>query len=79
MEVGDLLKGIHNGELFLIKEKVEIKRHLDNGVYLETIHGFRLAPLRFFDQTFTVSFDQIPDRFKLLTPDIGDNNAEKTN
>ena len=79
MEVGDLLKGIHNGELFLIKEKVEIKRHLDNGVYLETIQGFRLAPLRFFDQTFTVSFDQIPDRFRLLTTDIGDNNGEKTN
>ena len=47
MQVGDLLKGIHNGELFLIKEEVEIKRHLNNGVYLETIQGFRLAPLRF--------------------------------
>ena len=79
MQVGDLLKGIHNGELFLIKEEVEIKRPLNNGVYLETIQGFRLAPLRFFDQTFSVSIDQIPDRFKLITPDIGDNNGEKTN
>jgi len=79
MQVGDLLKGIHNGELFLIKEKVEIKRHLSNGVYLETVQGFKLAPLRFFDQTFSVSLDQIPDRFELITPDIGDNNGEKTN
>jgi hypothetical protein len=79
MQVGDLLKGIHNGELFLIKEKVEIKRHLSNDVYLETVQGFRLAPLRFFNQTFTVSLDQIPDRFELITPDIGDNNGEKTN
>ena len=79
MQVGDLLKGIHNGELFLIKEEVEIKRHLNNGVYLDIIQGFRLAPLRFFDQTFSVSIDQIPDRFKLITPDIGDNNGEKTN
>jgi len=79
MQVGDLLKGIHNGELFLIKEKVEIKRNLDNGVYLETVQGFKLAPLRFFDQTFSVSLDQIPDRFELITPDIGDNNGEKTN
>lgn len=79
MQVGDLLRGTKNGEIFLIKENVEVKRHLDNGVYLETIQGFKLVALKHFDQPFTVSLDQIPDRFELINPDIGDNNGEKTN
>lgn len=66
-EVGDLLVGKHKGDMFMIKKIIEINRTVMNGVYTETIQGYRIANLKSIDIGFVVAEDEMSERFALAT------------
>ena len=70
-EVGDLLvaKNPHWAKscVFMVKKIIEINRCIDNGVWMETVQGYRVANLDNLDLGFVVSQDQMDERYRLLT------------
>ena len=65
--IGDLLLGKHGGKIFMIKEVIDIKRALNNGVYFEDTVGYRIAPTHDLGYTFVVAHDELHERFEPYT------------
>jgi len=63
-QTSDLLLGKHGGKIFMIKEVIDIKRALFNGVYLENAVGYRIAPTDNLDYTFVVAHEELSHRFE---------------
>jgi len=68
-QTGDLLLGKHGGKIFMIKEVIDIKRALYNGVYLEDVKGYRIAPTVDLGYGFVVSHEELFERFEPFTMD----------
>jgi len=66
-QVSDLLRGKHGGKIFMIKEVIDVKRALFNGVYMNDTVGYRIAPTHDLDYTFVVAHDELHERFDPLT------------
>ena len=66
-EIGDLLVGKHHNGMFMVKKIIEINRCIDNGVWMESVRGYRVANLDNLDLTFVVSEDQMEERYRLAT------------
>ena len=68
-QIGDLLLGKHGGKIFMIKEVIDVKRALHNGVYFEDTVGYRIAPTDNLGYTFVVAHDELYERFEPFTMD----------
>ena len=70
-KLGDLLvaKNPHwaKSNVFMVKKIIDINRCIDNGVWMETVQGYRVANLDNIELTFVVSQDQMDERYRLLT------------
>jgi len=66
-QVSDLLLGKHGGKIFMIKEVIDVKRTLFNGVYMKDTVGYRIAPTDNLDYTFVVAHDELHERFEPYT------------
>jgi len=66
-QIGDLLIGKHGGKIFMIKEVIDIRRALFNGVYLDDTVGYRIAPTDDLEYTFVVAHDELHERFEPYT------------
>ena len=66
-QTSDLLIGKHGGKIFMIKEVIDIRRALFNGVYLDDTVGYRIAPTDDLEYTFVVAHDELHERFHPLT------------
>ena len=69
-EVGDLLvaRSPHwaKSNVFMIKKIIEINRSIDNGVWMESVKGYRLVNLNNPDLAFAVSEDQMDKTYLRL-------------
>ena len=82
-EVGDLLvaKNPHweQANMYMVKKIIDINRCMDNGVWMETVQGYRVANLDNLDHTFVVSEDQMNERYTLATKqNLGVQNARNS-
>tara|TARA_R110002167_G_scaffold12391_1_gene52608 strand:+ start:220 stop:441 length:222 start_codon:yes stop_codon:yes gene_type:complete len=68
-QIGDLLLGKHGGKIFMIKKVIQVKRALHNGVYLEDMIGYRIAPTDNLGYAFVVAHDELHERFEPFTMD----------
>ena len=68
-QIGDLLLGKHGGKIFMIKEVIDVKRALHNGVYFEDTVGYRIAPTDNLGYAFVVAHDELHERFEPFTMD----------
>jgi len=68
-QTGDLLLGKHGGKIFMIKKVIDVRRALQNGVYLEDTVGYRIAPTDDLGYTFVVAHDELYERFEPFTMD----------
>lgn len=66
-QIGDLFRGIHGNKIFMVKQVIEVKRALFNGVYLEDVVGYRIAPTDNLDYAFVVAHDELHERFEPFT------------
>ena len=66
-QIGDLLLGKHGGKIFMIKKVIQVKRALHNGVYLEDMIGYRIAPTDNLGYAFVVAHDELHERFEPFT------------
>jgi hypothetical protein len=66
-QASDLLVGKHGGKIFMIKEVIDVRRALFNGVYMKDTVGYRIAPTDDLGYTFVVAHDELHERFEPYT------------